>query len=293
MSCETTTTGTMRSRLHRTAAVLTVLGALVAAPQAQAACDGGEAELNEAIGAALGAWTSANRPVYTKARAVVEGCLEETRDVLAPATVAAWFRFQAVDVLFTKKDVGASRLALAASHHVDPAFAWGDSVLVTNSDLPPMIEEAKALSPGDTVAIAQDEVLRTYINGRPATERPALLPVLLQVEARGVGVMLTTVLAPGQDWRPEEIPTYDLARSAWMHRQRVSTLGIKAGGGLLGTAALVGGGTILGATLIRERSEQPDALTDALMLSAGGQIGAGVLAGAGLSVLMIGVGMRF
>ncbi|HQW36922.1 MAG TPA: hypothetical protein PKY60_15895, partial [Thermoflexales bacterium] len=41
------------------------------------------------------------------------------------------------------------RLALAASHAVDPDFAWDGSVLATNSDLPPMIEEAKALSPGD------------------------------------------------------------------------------------------------------------------------------------------------
>ena len=284
--------GAMRSTTCRAAWVLTLLGALSARP-AMAACDGGEAELTEAIGAALGAWSSANRAVYTRARAQVEACVEGTRDVLAPETVAAWFRFQAVDVLFQKRDVAGARLMLAASHAVDPDFSWEGSVLVSNPDLPPMIEEAFALPAGDPAPVAQDRTLRTYINGRPAVERPALVPVLLQVESPAVGVLITRVLGPGEDWTPEDVPGYDLAQAAWVRRQRSAKLAFKAGGGLLVGAGLVSGGAIVGSHLIRDGSEDPDVVLDGIMLGVGGQIGAAVLAGAGLTSLGLGVRMRW
>lgn len=293
MSSAGTTTGTVRSILRRATLVLTILGALVNANPAAAACDGGEAELTEAIGAALGAWSSANRAVYTRARASAEACLEGTRDVLAPQTVAAWFRFQAVDVLFQKRDVAAARLMLAASHNVDPDFAWESSVLASNPDLPPMIEEARALPTGDLVPLAQDRALRTYINGRASEERPALVPVLLQVESPGVGVLLTRVLGPGEDWKPAEVPGYELAQSAWVRRQHSSGVLIKAGGGLLLSAGLVSGGAALGSHLIRRDSDDPDVVLNGIMVSVGGQLGAAALAGAGLTTLTIGVRMRW
>ena len=62
----------MRSNFRGPLKVLTFLGALGTSAPTQAACDGGEAELSEAIGAALGAWSSASRVVYPKARAQVE-----------------------------------------------------------------------------------------------------------------------------------------------------------------------------------------------------------------------------
>lgn len=293
MSSAGTTTGTMRSICRRAAMVLTILGALMKASPAAAACDGGEAELNEAIGAALGAWSSANRAVYTRARAVVEACVKDTRDVLAPETVAAWFRFEAVDVLFQKRDVAAARLMLAASHNVDPDFAWDGSVLASNPDLPPMIEEAKALATGDPVPLAQDRALRTYINGRPAEERPVLVPVLLQVESPGVGVLLTRVLGPGEGWKPAEVPGYELAQSAWARRQRSSTVLVKTGGGLLLSAGLVSGGAALGSYLIRRDSDDPDVVYNGIMVGVGGQLGAVALAGAGLTSLTLGVRMRW
>ena len=292
MSSATTTMGTTSSSLRRVLLVWSMCGALGVRP-AVAACDGGEAELTEAIGAALGAWSSANRAVYTRARASAEACVQSTRDVLAPETVAAWFRFQAVDVLFQKRDVAAARLMLAASHQVDPDFAWDGSVLASNPDLPPMIEEAKALSAGDLVPIAQDQALRTYVNGRAATERPVLVPVLLQVESPGVGVLATRVLGPGEDWKPAEVPGYDLAQSAWERRQRSSGVAIKTGGALLLSAGLVSGGAALGSALIRRDSEDPDVVLNGIMLGVGGQIGAAVLAGAGLTSLTVGVRMRW
>ena len=293
MSSATRATGTMRSNFRCTLKVLTFLGALVGAAPARAACDGGEAELNEAIGAALGAWSSASRVVYPKARASVETCLNETRDVLGPETVAAWFRFLAVDTLFQKKDRTGARLALAASHAVDPDFAWEGSVLATNSDLPPMIEEAKALSPGDLVPIAQDPVLRTYVNGRVDDQRPVLLPVLLQVESPSIGVLQTLVLAPGQDWNPEQTPGYELARASWERRQAASKRALKVGAGLVGAAVVVGGGASLGGALARERASSSEVKEDILVFSVGGQIGAGVLAGAGLTSIAVGVGRRW
>ncbi len=292
MRSATTTMGTGSSILRGALLVLMVCGALGARP-AVAACDGGEAELTEAIGAALGAWSSANRAVYTRARASAEACVQSTRDVLAPETVAAWFRFQAVDVLFQKRDVAAARLMLAASHQVDPDFAWDGSVLASNPDLPPMIEEAKALAAGDLVPIAQDQALRTYVNGRAATERPVLVPVLLQVESPGVGVLVTRVLGPGEDWKPAEVPGYDLAQSAWERRQRSSGVAIKTGGALLLSAGLVSGGAALGSALIRRDSEDPEVVLNGIMLGVGGQIGAAVLAGAGLTSLTVGVRMRW
>ena len=292
MSSARTTTGTTRSILRNLRLVLTVCGAL-GARAATAACDGGEAELNEAIGAALGAWSSANRAVYTRAREQAEACVQDTRDVLAPATVAAWFRFQAVDVLFQKRDVAAARLMLAASHQVDPDFAWDGSVLASNPDLPPMIEEAKALPAGDLVPVARDQSLRTYVNGRAATERPVLVPVLLQVESPGVGVLLTRVLGPGEDWRPADVPGYELAQSAWERRRRSSGVAIKTGGGLLLGAGLLSGGAAVGSYLVRRDSEDPDVVLNGIMLGVGGQIGAAVLAGAGLTSLTIGIRMRW
>ena len=270
-----------------------MLGALAYGSPARAACDGGEAELNEAIGAALGAWSSANRVIYTRARAEVEDCLTQTRDVLSPETVAAWFRFLAVDTLFQKKDMAGARLALAASHAVDPDFAWERSILASNSDLPPMIDEAKALPPGDLVPLAQDPALRTLVNGRPDEQRPDLLPVLLQVESPSIGVLQTRVLAPGEDWSPEQTPGFDLARASWERRQRASTRALKVGGGLIGAAALVGGGAAIGGSIARERASSSQAKEDVLVMSVGGQIGAGVLAGAGLMAGAVGVGMRW
>lgn len=122
---------------------------------------------------------------------------------------------------------------------------------------------------------------------------PSLVPVLLQVESPGVGVLVTRVLGPGEDWEPAEVPGYDLAQSAWERRQRSSGVAIKTGGALLLSAGLVSGGAALGSALIRRDSEDPDVVLNGVMLGVGGQIGAGLLAGAGLTSLTMGVGMRW
>ncbi len=293
MDGATRTVGTRRSRGGILLAIGALGCALASSRSAEAACDGGEAELNEAIGAALGAWTSANRAVYTRARVQVEACLNETREVLAPETVAAWFRFHAVDTLFQRKDVPGARLALAASNAVAPDFAWDQSVLAGNSDLPPMIADAKALPAGEPVALAQDEGLRTYVNGQASEVRPALLPVLLQVEAPSIGVLQTRVLAPGEDWAPTETPGYALARAAWTRRQERGRRAVRAGGALLGSALVVGGGATVGGLLLAGQTEAPESLTRGVVLATVGQVGAGVLAGAGLATLSVGVGMRW
>ena len=49
----------------------------------------------------------------------------------------------------------------------------------------------------------------------------------------------------------------------------------------------------MGSHLIRDGSEDPDVVLDGIMLGVGGQIGAAVLAGAGLTSLGLGVRMRW
>ena len=273
--------------------ILLLCGAPAARAAAAGPCDGGDAALNETIGAALGAWSSANRVVYEKARGEALRCLADTRAVLSPETIAAWFRFQAVDALYQRGDVPEARRSLAASVYVDAAFSWERSVLATNTDLPPMLVEARRLSVGAPVPLRQEDAVRTYVNGEMADVRPANLPVLLQVEAPGIGVIQTLVLSPGQDWSPDDIASYELVLSSHDHRIRYARTAMISGGALLALACVVEGGAVLGGELMRARSDAPDAARDALLLSAGGQIGAALVAGSGLTAVVVGARMRW
>ena len=256
------------------------------------ACDGGDEALASALGEALGAWGSMRADTYERARSAVDACMERLNAPASPQLAASWLRYQGVDAWYRSQDAESTRDWFASAALADPAFDPAGTALDANPLTARLYAEARTRPASNIEALPQDPALRLWVNGAPTGQRPADLPVLLQIESPTLGVLQTRTLAPGQSLDLESVPSVSAARAAHSHQLELGARLMKAGAFTLSGAALVEGGLWFGLARAASHGEGDLSVTNLTRVGFLGQAAAGSLAGAGALAIGLGLSLR-
>lgn len=177
--------------------VLSLLVSLVGASPARAACPSTGATLLQTAAQATAGYQARDKAAVQAAAQALQADLLCVVTVLDPDQAAAVHRALALSA-FLDGRAEATRLAFRSARLADPTWELPTSLAPEGHPLRAAWQDAGAGAEGGAEPLGQRPDRRTWVDGRPATERPTDRPVVLQADLLNGTMVGSSYLPAGE-----------------------------------------------------------------------------------------------